>query len=481
MRHLIIFAVSAALIVVAVLNRNRLWQSLREFWSEAGSPYNLALFRIVLFATFFFSVNVRATLWYSRMPVQLRFAPFGLHKILPHIPITPQLALVSAELLLIFCLLAAVGFLTRFSAAVAALLGLYVLGLPNFYSKVNHLHHHLIWFGALMAASPCADVLSIDALIRSRRRSEPVSPANSLAYALPLRFVWLLMGIIYFFPGLWKLWHVGFSWTGAENIKLQMYTKWSEFGHWIPAIRIDRQPLLCAIGGIGVVLFEISFLPLVFSRRCRPWLAIAGLAFHNFTGFFMRIWFAPLQAIYVSLVNWDPVFRRMPESGEHRNRAEVWPQRATAAKACASRVTPIIFVGSILLLTNIGFGMARISEAWPFACFPAFDFRAADVRHVLTLAVEKQNGEVVELDRTALSPSFPPDRERGLEESILRVADPARQLIRLRAFWQLWRQNHPELRDARTVTFYYDTFSTIPDSAPRPLEREPLATIPNAQ
>ena len=36
-----------------------------------------------------------------------------------------------------------------------------IAGIPQFFGKINHIHH-LIWFMAIFAVSPCADVLSID-------------------------------------------------------------------------------------------------------------------------------------------------------------------------------------------------------------------------------------------------------------------------------------------------------------------------------
>jgi hypothetical protein len=485
MRQLFISAIAFILIVVAVLCRRRLWQFLRAFWTAPDSPLNLSIFRIVLFTTILLSVDVPATVWFSQMPPQLRFPPLGLRGILPHIPITPQLAHLAASLLLVFSFLAAIGLLTRVSAALTAMLALYAFGLPHFYGKVNHLHHHLIWFATLMAVSPCADVLSVDAIIRAWRRKSRnhAAPSVSLKYGLPLRFVWVLMGVIYFFPGFWKLWHVGPTWASGENMKLQMFAKWSEFGGWVPSLGIYRHPALCALVGAGTVVFELSFLFLVFFRRCRPWLVVAGLAFHNLTGLFMRIWFAPLQPMYVALVDWDSVscrFRKRFGRGapDRLSQGEPIPAIATATGS-GQHLVPIIVVGTALLLSNIALGIGRFSEGWPLACYPLFDSRATGVRQVLTVMVENHNGESLELDRKSLSRYFPPDRERGLEESLLRVTDPARRKVRLKALWQLWLQNHPELRTARSVRFYHDTISTIPGEPRAPLRRELLESISN--
>lgn len=447
----------------------RAWlrRTLDVFWNAPGSPVNLAIFRVVLFTTFFFSVDLSGAVWYSRMPAELRIAPVGLRHIIPHLPISPGLARVAGILLLIFCALAVVGLFTHLSCWLTVVLGLYVLGLADLYGKVNHLHHHLIWFAALLAVSPCADVLSLDAWRKNSRQRE--WPADSPKYARPLRFVWLLMGVIYFFPGLWKLMRVGPSWASPGNMRLQMYLKWMEFDNWTPLFRIDLHPTLCALCGTGTIAFEISFIFLVFFRRTHPFLIPAGLAFHNLTYLFMRISFWPLQTMYLSFVDWDTLARRLfPKRDRAGPLGEVSPECSNA----------LVFVGTFLLVANIGFGLARISEAWPFACFPTFAFRATAQRQVLTVAVETENAQIIELNRTALSREFPPDRERGLEEALIRIKDPAQKSIRLCAFWELWLQNHSELGNARMVRFYRDTRSTVPEKEQRLLHRELLLTLP---
>lgn len=267
-------------------------------------------------------------------------------------------------------------------------------------------------------------------------------------------------------------------------MKLQMYAKWAELGNWTPGLRIDRYRWLCALAGVGTVAFEVSFLPLVFFRRRRPWLIIAGLTFHNFTGLLMRIWFLPLQAMYVALVNWDPLFRLVAprlsarmRPDNNRAAADAPPSDTTPGTHSSRNIAPIVLVGAVLFLIETCLGLSHISEAWPFASYPAFDFRASAQRQVLTLAVETENGQFMELKRTTLNGHLPSDRERGLEESLLCVKEPALRNLRLRAFWQLWVENHPELRHARSVRFYEDTLTTLPEQQERRLRRELLLTL----
>jgi predicted DCC family thiol-disulfide oxidoreductase YuxK len=405
---------------------------------------------------------------------------------------------------------------------------------------------------------------------------------------LPLRFVWLLMGVIYFFPGFWKLWNVGFSWTLSDNMRAQMHFKWIEFDGWTPALRIDHYPALCALVGIATIAFETTFLFLVFFDRLRPWLIVAGLAFHNLTNLFMRISFAPLQAMYASLVDWGPAFRRLgrrlypwqlsvaydgrcpiscriiaslrvfdifgrvtyTDSGrelasldpqrritvrmEQSDGAKrghfltdlpawralaarlpiLWPAlpflflvpeqtahllsrrfthlcddqasrqsplrvRAVRSVRSASRISPVPVLGTFLLLVNVAFGVGGITNAWPFACYPAFDFRASEQCYALTVAVQRKDGQIIELDRSGLSPNLAPDRARGLQEALLAIQDSQDRRIHLRGLWELWQRNHPELGNVRAVWFYRDTLTTVPEERGRnPLRRELLLALP---
>src|SRR6202022_4806069 len=112
----------------------------------------------------------------------------GLNFFLAHIPINESVAWFTSVALVIACLACIVGLFTRTSIIVSLLLSLYVLGLPQLFGKMNH-YHHLIWFMAILAVSPCADVLSVDAIFKSWKRADQGStepPAPARAYSLPL-------------------------------------------------------------------------------------------------------------------------------------------------------------------------------------------------------------------------------------------------------------------------------------------------------
>ena len=288
----------------------------RGFLTAAGSPFNLAVTRMVVFgAILVLCLNQSADLMgFSRLPAGLRFPPSLIGPIIGWIPITPTIVGVAQLALLLAAGLAFIGFRTRIAAWLTVVLGVYVLGIPQFYGKVDH-YHHLLWFAAILAVSRCSDVLAIDAFISARRRADggdTAPPEASPAYGTPLRFIWLLMGLVYFFPGLAKVvsGH-GFGWATPENLRALLYTKWFSLGEYAPPLHVDRFSFGLVMMGIGTLVFEMGFLFAILGRRTRFLAAASGLAFHNFTGLFMGIWFWHLQVCYVTFVNWEGVLRRI--------------------------------------------------------------------------------------------------------------------------------------------------------------------------
>jgi len=313
--RMVLIGIVAYLIAMGVIFRRKVRQVISDFFSAEAHPVNLAIFRLVLFGTIFYSVWSERSLavLFSNVPAELRVAPVGLGSILPYLPINEAWASVSTVLLLIFSFTGMIGLFTRTSAFLTVIFGFYVLGIPQFFGKVNH-YHHLLWFPAILAGSRCGDVFSCDAIFAAWKRADRGDtdpPGSSVAYGLPLRFVWLLMGIIYFFPGFWKFWRKGFAWALSENVKFYMYSEWHMLGGWTPIFRIDQYPIMYQLGGIGTILFEVSFIFLIFSARTRIWAFFSGLAFHNITFMFMRISFWSLQTCYVAFLNWDVIFQRI--------------------------------------------------------------------------------------------------------------------------------------------------------------------------
>ncbi len=228
-------------------------------------------------------------------------------------------------------MLGILGLGSRFCAFSAACLAYYVLGFQQSFGKVDHFHH-LIWFALLLSVSRCGDALSIDALFNRRQSSWSSrfwGPPPSVVYGLPLRFVWLLFGVIYFFPGFWKFWKCGYAWGLAENLQLHLFDKWTFLGDWRPALRFDQYPLLLTLGGLGTFLFEMGFVFLIFTRRTRYLAVAVGLIFHTMTNMTLVISFWFLQGLYVCFIPWDRLLRLRSTSTavQKSNTAEQNPSR----------------------------------------------------------------------------------------------------------------------------------------------------------
>lgn len=275
-------------------------EKIQKFVSSETSPYNLALFRILLFGTLL-AFNLDVLTEYAHLPQVLQAPPPGIGP-LTSIPLNE--ATVSAASVLFWgaCITGLLGVYTRTSAALATLTGWYLLGIPQLYGKVNH-YHHVVWFASLLAVSPAGDVLSLDAVRRAWHAPSLEVPHRAAGYARPLRYVWLLLGIIYFFPGFWKVANEGIAWALSENLKYRMHTLWFASDSFRPLFRLDRFPVLYQSAGLATLLFEIGFVFTVPFRSLRPWAAGAALGFHQSTQWFLNIHFWSLSPLLLSLFN----------------------------------------------------------------------------------------------------------------------------------------------------------------------------------
>lgn len=181
------------------------------------------------------------------------------------------------------------------------------------YGKVSH-YHDLAWFALILAASPCGDALSIDASLRawknarSGRLTAEAQPESR--YGLPLVFASLILGMIYFFPGMWKFLHHGSEWWLGDNLRLMMYQKWVSIEGWTPAFRIDRFSGASQLFAFLTVVFEMGFIFMVLFRRALPVAALGGICLHVSIRLFMFIRTA-IANYYVCLFDWDRIFIRL--------------------------------------------------------------------------------------------------------------------------------------------------------------------------
>lgn len=299
-----------ALAIALLIFLQRRYLLLSRFFSASADPFNLAVVRVVVFSALLLQENYARILRFTQLPKVLQLTPVGWAPMVKVFPVHQHVVAVLYWVFAAACIAAIVGIFTRFSCLLTAVLAIYVLGVPQLYGKVNH-YHHLIWFALILGFSQCGHALSIDSLFAAVKRAdegEIDGPVASPAYGLPLRFMMAALALVYFFPGTWKLARGGWDWIFSDNLRIQMYQKWAEFGDWTPWLRIDHFPRFIMVLALLAVCFEVSFGFLILWPRLRPLAALAGLAFHNGIGIMMRIPFLSLQFMYVIFVDWKGLF-----------------------------------------------------------------------------------------------------------------------------------------------------------------------------
>ncbi len=248
------------------------------------------------------------------------WSPISFYRFLPLAVLTNVgLAKTLAVGNLVCIVLGLVGLHTRKAIACATLLSLHLFGLPENLGKIDHFHH-ILWFMALLAVGPSGRFLSIDAFRRAIRSADSgaiESPRPAFDALWTLRYVWILMGVLYLVPGLAKLERaITSGWAGVPNLQNILWRRWFEMALYYPwpihPIRVDHLPSwFLGMAGIAVIVIEIGFLLVVLFRPLRPIAALAGLAFSAGNGLILQIWFTSLILAYPALIDWCSIGRAL--------------------------------------------------------------------------------------------------------------------------------------------------------------------------
>lgn len=436
---------------------------------NVGSPLDLAVLRIVVPLVVLETPEFADIVEYGSIPAALRVPPIGFQTILTLVPPTPEVALIIKFALGISCISSILGCWTKISLTIASISAVYGLGLAQTQGTVTH-NHHLVWLLALLAASPCADVLSIDSRRKGRREGQTISilAPPTRAHTLAICTAWSLIAVVFFFPGLWKVYTGGLAWMSAENLRMQMYWKWYQFGE-VPFFRLDAYPQLCRALAAVAPAFELTFGPLVFFRKTRP-LALSGvIGFHLFTRYFLFIRYPSLWMCYVMFIDWRAVWCYVQDK----------PNASEAERSTASNekdLWPIRLVGACLLVGAILFGARDIQRGWPFACYPTFEYAPAPLISRLYVELVFDDSRVEELVLPRETSASRRQKQWGISWSLAGLTDsPSRE--RLRSFVDEL-EKRPELAErikaARKIRISRAAYSVFPEDwgkAPKKKDR----------
>jgi len=357
--------------------------AVRRFFNARATPLPLAVLRIAMFgymATQMLPAEVRA---YTDFDPILYSPLSSMRWVAAVFPVDTTTAQGMGVAYRVACIMAMLGIATRWSAAAAALLAIYILGLGHMTGKPTHMHH-LVWFSALLAAAPSGGALSVDAWLAARRGRSVAHP-STLAAGLCVRVIWLLFGVIYFWPGFWKLWQWGINWLAPLNLGDILRHKWFELGEFVPPLPLDQYPLVLILGGIGTLLFELGFVALVMLAGARAWAVLVALGFHLSNLIFMGIPFEYLIVCFVIFVDWDALAARW---GRGVPAAQPLPYREPARAV-------LIALATFLIIVNCVMGAGRWQWAWPFACYPTFSHIQGPIKTTIRLALLDDKGREV--------------------------------------------------------------------------------------
>lgn len=465
------FAAGLAALLLALLWPGSFFYShIRNFFQRPEGPWNLALFRIFFFI-WYQKFGTASASWMTQVPEEFRKAPPGYESVMAMIPFEYDFYLTAQGILFVSCGFVIIGLWTRFFAAAAALSGFYIFGLPNFFGKINHGSQHMVWFAVLFACSRPADVLSLDSVLKAWRQGSFREPPPSPAYLLPLRFMMLLVGLIYFFSGIWKVIKTGDIWIFSDNLM------WIFRNHWLskeflPAFRIDHYPLLGQGAALAVVMIETSFLFLIFHPRTRVLAAAGALLFHKLSVYFLKISFFSLQVCLFPFVNWAGLLKkagalilrkrepfRPPLSGRflavlrtadaagllaRDTEAETVQPRAGSAR-------PAVAAGSLLVAAQLFCGIFQL-DSWPFGLYPTFAYKASPYLETVQ-AQAVFNRTVQSVDLNVSMRGFHETRWIMLQHRIMKAPDKAtrEELLKRLTFYLILK--HPRLADADEIRY----------------------------
>lgn len=369
-------------------------------WSKRAS----ALSRVVLCIVFLNVPEPREALHVAGSPSALLHAVDGLGWFLRWVPISTGVATTAYRVYFTCALLALVGLYTRVALWGLAGSAFYLFAVRQLTGVVLH-DMHLLWLVGLLACTRSASAWSVDSWFRRGRGA-----ARRLFDDGDTFLFWArtLLGLVYFFPGLWKLRASGLDWAFSDNLRNQLWAKWFQH-HVVPSVRLDAHPNLLHALGAGTIAFELCFVFLVHvGPRTRLALGIAGVMFHLAIERFMLIPFSSLWLCYVVLLG-------------GKTRRIRWR-------------SAVSFVGAIMTLLIALHGLQGKTQSYPFACYPTFQERAGATLPDMMLTIEDAQGNARELPVARDAGGYRTQTDWGEVWSVLGIYGAPVSEPRLRAF-----------------------------------------------
>ena len=298
-------------------------QSWHCYWFAPETAEQLGLVRVVTYGLLFaIYLPLDDCGWTQVSPVF--WMPISAFHILSGPPRNAALIGVLQILWKVSLFTSAIGFLSRVSMITAAALGFFLLGLPNCFGKIHHLDGFPVLLLGILAVSRCADALSVDRALRSRREmpsNREVRAAPSAQYNWPVRLGQALFLLVFFAAGYAKLRNSGPAWMSASNMRsiwlgeLFTHTPPTALGSFLA-----QSAWLCQFAAVATVIVELSALPALFARRFRVFALVGLFALQTLIALMLGVYFTPHLAGYALFLPWERYYtmlrgypRRLPD------------------------------------------------------------------------------------------------------------------------------------------------------------------------
>jgi hypothetical protein len=244
----------------------------KRYWSQTANAKKLALVRIIAFLSLAFLLISQPIGLMNLIPHGLQRLPLG-WSWAKHVLPLPSVVLTSFQIIaVIFTLLAVIGWYGKLFARLSTALSLFLLGIPQFYGKIDHYHH--IWIVCLICCfSPAWDAFS-------KMKGAEVDGLAKRTYGLPIAYIGFILALAYFYPGMWKWVYDGPFWPSIQNQSVLWSNQWGAMEE-IPAITAYIPMGLVPIFAGYAMLIECAcvFLLLLRPGFLRQWIWFV-LPFH---------------------------------------------------------------------------------------------------------------------------------------------------------------------------------------------------------
>lgn len=266
-----------------------------RFWSSSVPVKRVTWLRILLYAgILFFTYD-----WYWYLvdfgKAAVFYKPILLLKLLGVPFPSAEVSLILCILLVLSCMAVIFSFQMVLSSVIVAALFVLIQGWINSFEKIDHT------FATLTYAIILMPFLLYQQQMANRHHS-------SVQAGWPLQLIKLSISLVYFMAGLEKLLISGWHWLDKETFRSYIFLHQVPLGLWIA-----KSDFLSVLLPLFALVFQLSFISILFFPRLTAIFLLAGIAFHMGTYLLLQVgwYFNAWVLVYIFFINWESLEKRI--------------------------------------------------------------------------------------------------------------------------------------------------------------------------